>query len=243
MSNKISNNLGLTKEEELYLKKKNKITMCVDPDWMPFEKIQNGEHIGLASDFVKLISKKINTPINLVETSSWSESIEKAKNRECDIFSMASITPERKKYMNFTSPYLSTQIVIATKTSEIYLNDLDGSLDKIFGVVKGYSLHETLKNNYPNIKLVEVDSLNDGLEKVLEGKIFGYLDNSMVIMYAIQKKFLGTVSIVGKINKEIEYRVHTRNDEKILNEIFEKAVLSITTDEKQKIENKWLRFE
>lgn len=39
--------LELTKEENSYLKNKKVITMCVDPDWYPFEKIENEKHIGL----------------------------------------------------------------------------------------------------------------------------------------------------------------------------------------------------
>ncbi len=37
--------IEFTQEELLYLENKNYITMCIDPDWMPFERIENGKHI------------------------------------------------------------------------------------------------------------------------------------------------------------------------------------------------------
>ena len=242
MKNEYNNKTVLTNKEKKYLEKKQHITMCVDPNWMPFEKIEKGKHIGLSSDFIQVISKKIDTPFTLIHTSSWDESLQKAKNRVCDILPMASITPSRKKYLNFTTPYHATNLVIATKTNEIYLNNLDNNLDKRFAVVKGYSLEETLKIKYPDIILVPVDSVHEALNKVHEGKVFGYLDNAVTIIYEIQKNFLGTISIVGRSPDKREYRIASRNDEEILNTILQKAIDSMSTNELDLIKNKWLNY-
>ena len=64
------NTFSLTKVQKNYLKNKKVIKMCVDPDWMPFEKIENGKHVGLVSDYMQYISSKIDTPIVLVPSNS-----------------------------------------------------------------------------------------------------------------------------------------------------------------------------
>ena len=64
----LENTLILTEKERTYLKKKGKITMCIDPDWLPYEKIENGKHIGISADFIRIIEEKIETPIKLVPT-------------------------------------------------------------------------------------------------------------------------------------------------------------------------------
>ncbi len=241
VSDKIYKNLYLlTDEEKKYLKNKKIIKMCVDPDWMPFEKIEKGEHIGLASDYMKLISTKIETPIVLVDTTSWTQSIEKAKNRECDIYSIISITNDRKKYMDFTSPYLDVPIVIATKTKQMFLEGINQVLDEKIGIVKGYSVAVFLKEKYPNINIVDVKSISHGMKLVEKGEIFGYVDNLASINYEIQQNFLRTIKISGRIDMKIPYRVATRNDEPILNSIFEKTILDIDSIQKQKIFEKWV---
>ena len=33
------------------------LNLCVDPDWMPFEGVINGEHTGIASDYLAIFSQ------------------------------------------------------------------------------------------------------------------------------------------------------------------------------------------
>lgn len=235
--------IDLTKIEQQYLDTKKEIRMCVDPNWMPLDKIENGVHVGLAADYMKLFSRIINTPIKLVRTKSWNESIKKAKNRDCDIFSLASKTPERSLYMDFTTPYLELPIVIATKVGMPFIENLEQLENKKIGIVKGYSLIKRLKDEYPNLKIIEVDSVNDGLKQVYNGEIFGYIDNSAVINYSIQKNFLGNLAISGKFYDKFKMNIATRNDEKILNNILNKAILSIDKNVEHHIYNKWINIQ
>ena len=84
-----------TDKQKLYLQEKKEITMCVDPDWMPFESIHDGKHIGIAADVFATFEKHLPVPVRLVETQSWQESIAKAEKRECDIFSLACSTVKK----------------------------------------------------------------------------------------------------------------------------------------------------
>ena len=74
-----------TDGENSYLKGRNEILMCIDPNWMPYEKIDGGNHIGMTSDYMKLFSEKIGLPITLVPTTAWTQTLEYAKSRKCDI--------------------------------------------------------------------------------------------------------------------------------------------------------------
>jgi diguanylate cyclase (GGDEF)-like protein len=112
----------LTEDGKEYLEKKKRILMCIDPQWYPFEVIQNKKHIGIAADVMKNFEEKLGIPIEYVPVKSWQESIELAKKRECDIFSLVSRTPSRLEYMNFTSPYLTLPIVIATTNDSLYFS-------------------------------------------------------------------------------------------------------------------------
>ncbi len=230
----------LSSEEQAYLHHKKQITMCIDPDWMPFEKIQNSKHIGMTSDYFKLFSKILNISITLVPTSTWSESIAFAKARQCDIFSLAMETPKRKKYMDFTSAYISMPLVLATKNDKLFISDVSKIIDKKIGIIKDYAYGEILQKRYPHMQLIEVKNIHEGLDAVSKSKLYGFADSLATISYEIQKNFPGELKITGKFEEKFELAVATRNDEPLLLSIFEKAITSLTPSQHQAILNHWI---
>jgi len=239
--NSMKINIDLTQEERSYLKEKKQIKMCCTPDWMPFEAIKDGKLRGISSDYIKLVSKKIHLPINLVPTVTWEESLQKVKNRECDILSLAGDTQEREKYLDFTSPHLGILIVLATQTKTPFVGSMKNLRGKKIAIVKGYPQVDTYKKRYPWIEIVEVDSIEDGFGRVENAEVFGYIDSSIVITDLIQKKYLGKININMQISKGTGISMATRNDEKLLHTIFEKALQSISEEKKQEILEKWTR--
>ncbi len=230
-----------SREEHAYLQQRGAVTMCVDPAWMPFEKLNDqGRHEGMAADFMEIISRRIEKEINVVKTSTWSESLAFARQRKCDIISLAMETEDRKKYLNFTCPVLSFPIVVATGMDEPFIEKIEQILDRKLAVVKGYALYETLRESYPGIDLVEVKNVEDGLKKVRSKKIFGFIDSVAAISYSIRKQGLSDMKISGKLDHEQELSIAVRNDDKVLYDILQKAVLSLTEEERQDIYNKWI---
>ncbi|MCK9490836.1 MAG: transporter substrate-binding domain-containing protein [Sulfurimonas sp.] len=232
--------IELTQDQKNYLKEKKVIKMCVDPNWMPLEKIEDEKHIGISADFIRLISQMIETPIELVQTQEWSESLAKAKNRECDILTLTQATPLREKYLNFSTPYVTTPLVIATKTGVAFSSNLEKIKEKSLGVVKNYSTYEILKTKYPDINLIEVESLQEGFAYVDQEKIFGFLDNPIVINHEIQKnKMSDNINITGQFADKFNLSIASRNDEPILHEILELALQSIDDKTTEEILSKW----
>ena len=232
-------NLDLTKKEKEYLKHKQ-ITMCIDPNWMPLEGFKDGKYVGMSADFFSKIEEYLHRDINVIKTASWSESIELAKKRECDIFSLVMPTPQRKKYMNFTTPYLSIPLVLATGMDVPFINDFLLLKNKKIGITKDYAFGEILKKRYPNLDLIEVENATDGLTQVKEGKLFGYIGTIASIAYIVQTDFIGELKITGKFNENWELGIGVRNDDSLLFDILQKAINKIDENTKRTILNKWI---
>jgi polar amino acid transport system substrate-binding protein len=189
---------------------------------------------------MKVMEKTIGIPISVVQTRTWLESLAFAKERKCDIFSLAMETPERKMYMNFTKPYMVIPLVLVAKLDKVFYSDIGAITDKPIGIAKGYAYGEILKVRYPEVRFVEVESEQDGLKKVQEGKLFGTIGTLATVAYQIQKEYFGSLKIVGKFDEKWELGVGTRNDEPELYSVFEKAIGAIKKQESQDILNKWV---
>lgn len=232
-------------KEQQYLQSKRQITMCIDPDWLPLEAIVDGEHVGMTAEYMELFSDIIGIPITLIPTETWTESLNFAKARKCDIFSLAMPTPERKTYMTFTSPYLSIPLVMAAKIDTPFIDDITRLTNKKIGMVKGYAFNELLRSKYPTMQVVDVASVQDGLEQVVQGKIFGFIGTLATVGYSIQKDFTGELKVSGKFDERWSLGIGSRNDEPLLAAIFEKAIQAVDPAKEQEILNHWIavRFE
>ncbi len=239
------NSASFSQEEQQYLNKKQQITMCIDPDWLPLEAIVDGRHVGITAEYMDLFSKIIGIPIKLVSTKNWTQAIAYAKERKCDIFSLAMPTPERETYMLFSSPYLNIPLVMATKSETPFFDNISAITGKKIGMVTGYAFNELLRTRYPNMQVIDVDSVNDGLEKVAQDKIFAFVGTLATVGYAIQKDFIGELKVSGKFDERWSLGIGARNDEPLLVDIFEKAISTIAPLKQQQILNHWIavRFE
>ncbi|RLA73237.1 MAG: histidine kinase [Epsilonproteobacteria bacterium] len=239
----VTKDLLFSEEEQQYIAEKGQITYCVDPNWMPLEKIDKGCYIGIGADYMQEISQKINIPFTLIPTVSWAQSIAYAKARKCDIFPVIMQTDERRTYLNFTEPYLSFPAVIATTFDKFFIADLNTVIDKRFGVVKGYAYIDILKQRYPRINLIEVDSIEDGLHKTATGELYGYIDSLAAIGYKIKKHYMDTMKITGCIDQGRGHGIGVRNDDLLLFSILQKSLNSIDERRKQSIADQWINVE
>lgn len=236
-------NLSFTEEERLFLNQKEIIKMCVLPNWLPFEQIdENIKHKGIGADIIKIISEKINIPIILVPTNQWSESLQNIKDKKCDILPVAMDIPSRRVFMDFTKPYVSEPFVIATKMDELFIKDVKSIGNRKIGIVKNYAFSEVLKKSSPEIEIINVKNAREGLERVESGELFGYVDIMAAIGYNIQKYSFVTLKIAGKLEHDITLSIASRKDEPFLNSIMQKTLETISEDKIRTIVGEWIKI-
>ena len=67
------------------------------PDSPPIDFINtSGQHLGLTSDYIRLIEEQLGIRFTLVKCDSWKEILEKLRNNEVDLVGSVQNTPERQ---------------------------------------------------------------------------------------------------------------------------------------------------
>ena len=211
--------------ELAYLRSRPPIRMCVAPDWMPIEGIdRDGRHTGVAADFVRLMAQRGGLNVELVRTRTWEESFALGQRRQCDMFSLLMDSPSRRAFLDFTTPYLEIPGVIATSTRVPFVASLEQVSGKRLGHMRGFAGIELLRLQHPGMHLVEVDNYEEGLSRVQNGEVYGFIGNMMSIGHVLQENKISDVKIAGRIGHDNRMSVATRNDEPVLREVFQKLV-------------------
>lgn len=236
----ISKNVDFSKEEKEYLRAKSKIRLCGDPNWLPYTYTEDGKNIGIAADIYKIIQSRIHIPIEFVPTNTWVEALDLLEKRECDVSNFAIDTPKRREYLNFTDTLVKVPLVFVTKVDVAFIYDIRDIMDKDVAIPKGFAYIEILKNDYPNLNIIEVETIKDGLQRVKEGKIFAYIGALPPVSNMLKRDYTGELKITGKLDRTFDMGSGVRNDDLILLDILNKAIRSIPEHQMHTIINKWI---
>lgn len=215
------------------------IEYCVDPDWMPYEAIRNGKHVGISADYLRLIAEKSPIEFKLVVTETWDQSLDFIKQGKCEAISMLNRTPERENYMLFTTPFFEAPNVFVTASSQHFISDYGGLASLRLGVVSGYQNEEYVNLHYPELNLAAYDTENAGLYALFKGEIDVFVGSMLSVISFIQEQGMRGFKIAGFAKPSDIMGMGLSFDRKELLPVLNQAISSITEQEHVAISQKW----
>lgn len=236
--------IKLTPEEQALVSTYPSLSVGVEKDWPPFYFIENGKATGYSIDYLKLVGQKIGISFDFIHDCSWEQFLGKIRANKIDILPVVAETPDRKKYMGFTKPYLTNPTVIITRDSCQNIKDINDLKGKKVAIVKGYYYEETVRKDYPQIKVVPVKSFLLGLESVAYGNADAFIGSQAVASYIMRSHFISGLHIAGTSGIDdfdlFKLRIGLRKKLASLVPIFEKGMEAVTEDEKRQLRSRWL---
>lgn len=232
--------IGLTEDEIRWLSQNKTVRFVADPTSAPIEFIDpNGQLSGYAGDYLKLISQRLDIEFVWIENDTLSEGITKIKQGEADVMAAVTESPERLEYLNFSDSYLATSTVIFANKANTHFINIESLSGFLLAQVENFTVTELLKRDYPNLDIITVDSMEEALQMVNDGKADAYVGTIISSSAIISSNNLLQVGMVGDTPYQSLIRIATRKELPLLSSAINKALNSITAVEKAEISNKW----
>lgn len=232
----------LTQSEQNYLKEKKEITLCFSPKGLPLLGYKEGKNIGILPEVMSLVEKHIPISFRYVPVKSWKECIELSKEKKVDLAAFIISSPNKHLHLIPSHKVIDGFIGIATKINEPFSPDFHNLDTQKIAFIKGQkSVQSFVKGKFPNIHIVLVDSIDDGLKLVAEGKVYGYADETYSLAYNILNLYNNELKIIGKISDiPISGSLGVHKDDPILLHIINKAVDYVDQEEIRHIVHSWI---
>ena len=237
---------SLNEEERSWLRQHNLIRVAQDPGWPPVEFADaHGDASGMSNDYLALVEARLGTTFERTSGLSWQESYARLKRYEIDITTCVAITPERMDFWVFTKPYIKIPIVILARSDVTYISSMNELAGRKVAAVDGYVAGERIPRDFPEIQLVKVETVKDGIDRLQRGEVFALIDNMLVISYHLTKQRIYNLKIAGETPYVNAQCMAVRKDWPILAEILQKALDSISEEQRGQIYAKWvpIRYE
>ncbi len=232
--------LKLTSDEQQWLDQHPIIKVGVDPDFAPFEWMdENNQLHGMNFEYLQLLEKELGIQFQITNTNSWQQTLNMAKAGKVDMLSDANKTPEREKYLLFSDTYIETPVVIINDIKNGFIGSLDRLKGKKIVLEDGYFLNDLIKKEYPEISIITTENGFEALDYLNLGLADAYIGDAIYANFLIQKKGLLNLRISGTTQYKNQHRFAVPKDRTLLLSILQKALSKLSKKQKEQILYKW----
>ena len=233
--------IDLTEEERKWLKDHPVLRVAPDPDYPPIEFFdKKGRYQGLASDFMRLVAERLGVRLEALKKENWTSVMNALRNGEVDFLPANTPIEEFQKEFIFTDTYYEFYDAIITHEGiqgSVHLEDLGG---KEVLVAKDWPEEHILRNQYPDIKVVTVESTLEGVTKVAFKEydfLFAYFPTAS---YLIREQALPGLRVANIVGEPVGDAAMFRKDSVMLRNLIQKGLASITEEERRTIKSRWV---
>lgn len=194
-------------------------------EYPPFEYVENGEIAGFDAEIIKEAAKRMGIEYKWLNTN-FDGLIPALQTKKVDIvIAGMSVTPEREKAVNFSVPYLTSNVAIVTNSKNPIkdMNDLSG---KSYGVELG-TTKEASARKINGAEVVPFSSTTGALVALKSGKIDGMVLDESVSSKYIEKN--PELVLVGVMEGEPKAAAFNKDDKELM-ENFSKVLEEMMAD-------------
>ena len=240
---------SLTEDERQWLTAHQTIRLGVGVSFPPYQWVEQNknEYVfkGIVTDYIKILENRLNVKMEVVFGLSFNEALELGKNKEIDLFPCIAQTPERSAFLIFTDPYISYPSVIIAKEDAPFIGGIKDLSQKKVSLVKNQFIYSLIKKNYDhlNLQIIETKNAEEDLQAVSFGKADACLMDLGVASYFIQNLRITNLKIAAPSELDnIKLTMGIREDWPILQSIIQKTLNTISNEEKDAINQRWIKF-
>lgn len=174
----------------------------VDTTYPPFEFKEGDQYKGIDIELIKAIAKNQGFKINLTPMD-FGGIIPAMQANQLDVaIAGMSITDERKKVVDFSSPYFDAGLTVVVKKDNKDIKSVNDLKGKKVAVKKGTTGAKYAQDNASKLG-IEVVQFNDSpamFQEVSNGNADALIEDYPVISYAIAQKDLGLKIVGDRLN-------------------------------------------
>ena len=233
--------LNLTPQEQAWLRQHPQIRVGMDPSWPPYSYYSHDDRmVGMDVDFLQILQQRLGITFVQISGQNWSEVYAKIKTHEIDMLASVALTPERRAVLNFTGSYVEFPVGIITREDAPFMIGFPALEGHIVAAPRDYAPTLLLQRDYPKVQLIITDNLAEALRLVSKGKAFAILDNLPSANYLIKDQGLSNLKVAGITSYQFALRYGVRKDWPELPGILDKALASISDQERESLKDKWI---
>jgi L-cystine transport system substrate-binding protein len=216
------------------IKKSGKIKVGLMGTYAPYNFLNDKHEVdGFDADVSKEVAKRLGVQVEFI-TGEFSGLIEGLQTNKYDaLVSQVTITDDRKKTMDFSTPYIKNAVNVIVKSDNTKIQSIDDFKGKKIGVGLGTNDEKYLREVVlPKVGNFEIATYNDVITSLTDlnvGRIDATINNVFAIKPLVEKNQF-KIKTVGQPIKEDFAGIAIRKNNPELLDAINKALSEMKTD-------------
>ncbi|HHO68786.1 MAG TPA: transporter substrate-binding domain-containing protein [Gammaproteobacteria bacterium] len=232
--------LRLTPAQGAWLAAHAELTLAPASRFAPYEFFDDkGGYRGVAADYMALLARRLGVRVRVVRLDDEAQRLRAVADGDIDIVAAIAPGSSLAGAALLTRPHITMPGVIVASTDYPDLHALRG---RRVAVVKDAALHIDEAALPADIDLLPVRDVTTALELISSGRIDALLTDMATASYYIHREGMTEIRIVGSTGSELSLAMAVRRDWPQLQAILQKALDSITRDEREQIARQWIHL-
>ncbi len=237
-----SERVVLTPDEQAWIAAHPLIRAGHDATYSPYA-MQDaaGVIVGIDPDYLELIGRRTGLKFQNEVRGDWGKIVQDFKAGNIDVLLSLARTADRESYLNYTQPYASAPNVIITRSDSPYLFALADLKGRTIAIPRNSpGLRRDLDENVPGNILVEYDTPLECYQAVAQGTAYAAVGEVANASYLVKSHAWTNLRLGSVISTSTALYAGVRKDWPVLVQIINKALVSITPEDRERINNRWI---
>ncbi|WP_226568433.1 HD domain-containing phosphohydrolase [Mangrovibacter yixingensis] len=237
--------IPLTPEETQAVANMGTLRVANELDWAPYDFSWSGIPQGYAIDLMNMLAGKTGLKLEYVNGFDWNTLTGMFRQGKLDVIPAIFPTPQRTEWGLFTQAWHTAPPALITRVNTRQLNTLSRLQGRTLAVPKGWSLAEDVTAHFPKINLMAVADSLAALHAVANGEADAALETRDVARYLTGLYNIPGLKVHNPVplfsgNNSAALSMLVTADKPLLRDVLNKAIQSLTPDEKSALAKRWL---
>lgn len=234
----------LSPEERALVDQLGVLRVSNELNWPPIDYAISGEPQGYDIDLIRSVAQMIGLEIEFVNGYDWPTLKDMFERQQVDILHPVLRTTQFASTGDFSQPILKLPYTIITRQGVAPIKRLSQLDGKTLAIPAGWSLVNILREDYPDINIVETGTTRQALDAVVDGKVDGTIDSSVILHHTANQYFYTDLKFhepLPEVDAVLPHDYYLLVHERIsgLTDILNRALERFLQENREQLEERW----
>ncbi|MBQ4862621.1 transporter substrate-binding domain-containing protein [Pseudoalteromonas sp. MMG013] len=240
--------MQLTHQQKEIIARHSPLTLSNETDWFPVDYAVTGEPNGYAVEVMRQVAALLQLDVKFINGYSWPEFIHRFKQGNIHALNATFDNPENQQLGIVSNPYGNLKFALIWPNNAMDITSIAQLGGKTLAVAEGWSVIQPIKDAYPTIEILEVNTTIDVVNAVLNGQADVGIESDIIVRnllneYALSGLKVSNTFSFAQANVKSSIHLLLSHNKAELMPLINLAIAHLSPDYLTRLDEKWLNEE